>query len=249
MWQAIGSSVRGSGHTTTNLPCQDAHCFRISNDCIVVTVADGLGSAAKSEQGAKIAAETSLETIVEALGDEQLRGSSSWVKLLSQSFEQARRNIEQQAELDGLSLHSFGTTLIVVVATSGWLAVGHIGDGAVVASLEDGELITFSPPQRGEYCNEVKPLTASDALDLIQFSVEPVKVSGVAVFTDGLQSVSMDLVKNTPYAPFFIPLFEVISREVNTAVVSQQLSDFLNSERICERTDDDKTLVVFGNLQ
>jgi hypothetical protein len=51
-----------------------------------------------------------------------------------------------------------------------------------------------------------------------------------------------------PYAPSFTPLFEGIGQLIDTDETSDQRADFLSSERVCAKTDDDETLVVVGEV-
>ena len=52
----FGSSVRGPMHYENGLPCQDASAFDIIHPhSVVIAVADGLGSAARSDVGAEAA--------------------------------------------------------------------------------------------------------------------------------------------------------------------------------------------------
>src|SRR4028119_2107946 len=63
-WQVVGASVIGTSHEKRSQPCQDAHCWRLlPHGVLVASVADGAGSAALAEVGAKIAVEGVVETI------------------------------------------------------------------------------------------------------------------------------------------------------------------------------------------
>lgn len=249
MWQVIGASTQGTSHIRFGSPCQDAHGYQVLENCVIAAVADGLGSAAKSDEGAKLAIGKTLDELVQALAGNQPDNTENWIQALSNAFAQARQSLEQTAETSGLPLREYGTTLIAVVVTPNWLAVGHIGDGAVVALIEDDTLETVSAPQRGEYANEVTPLTAQNALDFVRFSARPISVKAVALLSDGLQNLSINAATRTPYAPFFTPFFDAIGQVIDIDETSKQLADFLDSERICSKTDDDKTLVVVGKVQ
>ncbi|NJK69758.1 MAG: protein phosphatase 2C domain-containing protein, partial [Microcoleus sp. SU_5_3] len=55
-WQVVAASVTGTSHEKRSQPCQDAHCWRLlPNNVLAAAVADGAGSAALAEIGAKIA--------------------------------------------------------------------------------------------------------------------------------------------------------------------------------------------------
>ncbi len=248
MWQVIAASSRGTSHVQIGSPCQDAYGYRILENCVIATVADGLSSAKKSDEGAKLAVDTIIDVLKNALAVNHPIHSESWKQILASAFNHTRERLEQTAKITGIPLQEYDTTLLVVVITPNWLTVGHVGDGAVVALMENEILETISPPQRGEYANEVTPLTDQKALDAVRFYVRSIPVKAVALLSDGLQSLSINLATGTPYKPFFAPLFESLCQPIDTAETSLQLAEFLNSERICLKTDDDKTLLVVGKI-
>jgi hypothetical protein len=47
-----------------------------------------------------------------------------------------------------------------------------------------------------------------------------------------------------PHLPFFRPFFEFVEHVPDETERKQQLLNFLESPRVCSRTDDDKTLVI-----
>ncbi|MCX7596021.1 MAG: hypothetical protein N2235_20150, partial [Fischerella sp.] len=87
---------------------------------------------------------------------------------------------------------------------------------------------------------------APDALTLAHFSACQSSVKAVALLTDGLQNLSLNLAAGTPFRPFFAPFFDAVTKSLDSAEASRQLAEFLGSERVCARTDDDKTLIVIG---
>ena len=46
------------------------------------------------------------------------------------------------------------------------------------------------------------------------------------------------------HGPFFKPMFENLRRAPNGDILRDSLSAFLNSSRVNERTDDDKTILL-----
>jgi hypothetical protein len=248
MWQVVGASTLGTSHIRADVPCQDAHGYRISSDLVIAAVADGLGSAARSDEGAKLAVETALDALSKALATTRPDNPEDWTRVLQDAFLQARECLQEAAEKSAAPLRDYGTTLIAVAIAEDWLAVGHIGDGAVVAALDDGTVETVSTPQRGEYANEVAPLTAADALELVRFSVRKGSLRALALLTDGLQNLCINAATARPYEPFFAPFFDAIGQEIDTVEVSHQLACFLGTESVCRKTDDDKTLVVVGKI-
>ncbi|MGH2523940.1 MAG: protein phosphatase 2C domain-containing protein, partial [Anaerolineales bacterium] len=134
--------------------------------------------------------------------------------------------------------------LTCVAASEAGLAVGQLGDGVAVAGLEPGELFIAAPPQRGEYANETYFLTQAEALQQVDVRYYPRPVRMVAAMTDGLTRLAVQMALNEPHLPFFQPLLAFAAGADDEAEAQSQLAAFLASERVCARTDDDKTLVL-----
>lgn len=141
-----------------------------------------------------------------------------------------------------LRLHDFATTLLLAVVTTQWVAVAQVGDGAAVIHDAAGVLQSLTVPDHGEYLNETVFVTSSDYLERAQYATyRHDGLRGVALLTDGLEMLALDLATNAAHAPFFAPLFAFAAVPDAT---EEELTAFLDSERVCARTDDDKTLVL-----
>ena len=134
----IGASVAGTSHIERNLPCQDAHLWReLPNGQLIIAVADGAGSAARSAQGAALGVQqaiTSMSTILDVVTPST---DEMWRALLAQTFSDARRVVEQLAAKENNALRDYATTLLCVVLTPTNLVVGQVGDGFAVARADD----------------------------------------------------------------------------------------------------------------
>jgi hypothetical protein len=135
-------------------------------------------------------------------------------------------------------------TLIAVVATPELIAVAQIGDGAAVAGDRAGNAIALTVPPCGEYINETIFLISPNAIETAQFQVLREKLRHLAVFSDGLQMLALKIPEGTPHGPFFAPLFRFSGEWKEEEDAKQQLESFLRSPRVCERTDDDLTLLL-----
>lgn len=237
-WRVYGASVRGTSHTRSGLPCQDAHDWRLFENGVACAVADGLGSAARADEGAQIAVAAALDVLATATD------ATTAESLMREAFAAARRALVQSSE-EG-NLRDFATTLLLAAASANWTAVGQIGDGAVVGRWSDGRLETLSLPQRGEYANETIPLTADDALEHLRVAVWPTSVAALMLFSDGLQALALDLASSQPFEPFFAPFEKALADPFDATTTGERLENFLASPRVCTRTDDDKTLLVAG---
>ncbi len=246
-WVVVAASVQGTRHIQATLPCQDAHAYRAFSDSILIAaVADGLGTALFAQAGARLAVDCAVSSIEQALMQAIPCDESAWNQLIRDCFLAARARLEEEAQASQAALRDYSTTLVLVVITGEWLVTGQIGDGAVVALLDEGELIMASSPQNEEYVNVTFPLTMPDMIDIAQFKACPAKVKALALMTDGMQHVSIRSVDHTPHPPFFEPLFRQLPSVKDTHKASLNLAEFMASPAISAHTDDDKTLVLIG---
>lgn len=250
MWQIIGASVKGSSHYRTGLPCQDFHDHEILDNFAVASVADGLGSAQKSDEGSKIAVRTSIEYIKSYIQNHEKDNcnETDWNIAVLNAFIEARKKLSEIAQAYNLPVKYFATTLLIALMTPNLVITGHIGDGAIIARFNDTSIRTISAPERGEYANEVMPVTSSNALDSIRINTFT-SIDALALLTDGIQHLTMNLSENRPFVPFFEPFFNAITSKMNIKENKTKLAEFLNSDMINSKTDDDKTLVIIGLLE
>jgi hypothetical protein len=183
-----------------------------------------------------------LDAVETALAEGLPGDEAGWQMILTEAFREARQALTQLAQ--DLPLRDFAATLICAVAWDEGLAVGQIGDGVAVARDEDEALFAATQPQRGEYANETLFLTMDDALEQVQVQVHLQAVEALALTTDGLFRLALDVATNTPHPPFFHPLLTFAAQAQDKATAEMQLAAFMASERVCARTDDDKTLVL-----
>jgi protein phosphatase 2C-like protein len=240
-WRNLAASVIGSSHTTQNLPCQDAHSIaNLDDGTLIVAVADGAGSAKRSEEGARCAVATSVEYLRKCLESTRAATSEEYEAILSAAIEHARVALQEIAP--GVQFNDVATTLLLTIVSDRWLSTIQVGDGAVVCRHVSGTLQVLSELGRSEFINETTFLTSSDYLNHIhRVTLPSEEVSGLAMFSDGIQLLAIRYADNTAHVPFFEPLFRFASDPTST---DSELEEFLRSERVCERTDDDKTLIL-----
>ena len=244
-WQVLGAAVTGVSHRRTGLACQDAVDFRtLPGGALLIAQADGAGSAARSEQGARWAVAEALHALEAGLRKCPPGDPAGWEGLLRGAFEAASRSLHQLADADCEPVRAFDTTLSCVACLDGWLAAGQVGDGLVVARDSYGGLSAVTRPQKGEYANETTFLTRPEALETLEIQVTGQPVSALAVMSDGLVRLAMSFPSGIPHEPFFDPLFAFAASAEDPSLASSRLADFLDSERVSARTDDDKSLVI-----
>jgi hypothetical protein len=238
-WRVAAACATGASHLRTGTPCQDAFAVDRIGQTLLLFAADGAGSAARADVGSRLAVEAALAAARIDLGSGEPLYASGWRAVLERTVRAARTRLEAE---EG-PLRDLSTTLLGVLWSPAYVAALQIGDGWIVAERERS-LEALIPPIKGEYFNETVFLTSSGFAEHAQYVLlESEDVTGLAVLTDGLEMVSMDLVDGIPHEPFFRSMF-ALAREEETAAAESELGRFLRSERICERTDDDKTLIL-----
>lgn len=229
----VGASVAGSSHRRDALPCQDAFAFRIEGGRVAMAVADGLGSAARADEGARVAVDAACEAL-DAACDLEAAARAMAVA--------ARAALEEHAVLEGCDLRDLACTLITVAATVGGAAAAHVGDGAAVVETDDG-IALLSPPGPSEYVDEVDPITADGWEERVRVGRLETGVRAVAVLTDGCQRAALRP-DGEPSAGFFAPLFSYVAESADPAEAEQDLVTLLDGAKMSEHSDDDKTLVL-----
>lgn len=246
MWKYICASVVGTSHLDSGLPCQDdcyVNNFGENSSGIICVVADGAGSAINGGIGAELAClvcgsaieNTISEKDISSINNEDVIG---WVKEIQAS-------IKQLSESHELKVRDYACTLLGAVINKKNAIFFQIGDGSIVASSQDIQGVVFWP-ESGEYANMTYFVTDDNALCNLQISIVKTNISKVALFTDGLQRLALSFETMTPHLPFFEPMFRALikANQTESEKLQYQLSEYLNSPVINERTDDDKTLVL-----
>lgn len=244
-WNIIGVSVQGTSHQKSKTPCQDAHGYIVlPNGTILVAIADGAGSAERSDEGSQCAVTSAITSMKIALGDKYPEEKTEWQRLMTDVFRDARQSIVQLSETENIPLRDLATTLSCAVVSDKWLTVGQIGDGIVVAQGENEKLFSATQPQKGEYASETFFLTMDEILKRVEIHVYSQSVQTLALMTDGIIRLATDVSNNEPFLPFFKPLLRLVAQLDDETEAQKQLKKFLASDRVCARTDDDKTLVL-----
>ena len=243
MWRAVGTSVAGTSHIKLNVPCQD-HCAyqRItigSAQALLVAIADGAGSASLSDIGARAAVDHLLGVIPAELTDVLQLNED----LLKRWLASTRRHLDDVASDCGADLRELACTILVGVLGEFASFFAQIGDGAWIVQ-RGTEYFAATWPSDGEYVNETTFLTSPAWAESIKSRTVLGRMSAAAGFTDGLQRLALQFDSQSVHVPFFDPLFAVLRSADDETTLISPLIEFLSSDRIAERTDDDKTLVL-----
>jgi len=241
-WRAIGASVRGTSHLRGDLPCQDAHAVRrLPGGALALAVADGAGSVAHAEAGARAAATAAVDALAASAATV---GDGGWTALLDAALAAALNAVESAAAQRGVDARELSTTLIACVATADGVMVAQVGDGAVIVA-DDAGMRAITAPTSGEFANETVFLTSPGAIAAAQRASWRGQARHLAAFSDGLQGLALKLPGRTPHEPFFAPLFAFAAQAGGGAGDAEaQLRDFLSGPKVTARSDDDIPLVL-----
>ncbi|MFH1893789.1 MAG: PP2C family serine/threonine-protein phosphatase [Candidatus Zixiibacteriota bacterium] len=243
-WRVSGASVIGTNHKRFEIPCQDAFAYQESEGGILlVAVADGAGSKFRSGEGAQHAVETMVTALEEGVSSGRVLDDEVRRAIIFDAYERARSCLQKISEREEELLSAFATTLTCVLAASEWISVGQVGDGVVVYATTHDKYKTAIKPQKGEYANATYFLSDPGALSRVEVHHVNQPVEFVAVMTDGLLRLATLRPDYTPYEKFFQPV-KTFLLDDGVSEKDSRLADFLDSERVCSLTDDDKTLVI-----
>ncbi len=209
---------------------------------LVVCVADGAGSANFSHFGAERACSTFRELI--ARDGSQLSADGGVFSRLAISWcHEIRSAIEHEAIARNVALRQLACTFIGAIVLEEQAFFLQVGDGAVVVHFDEGfEAVCW--PQSGEYANTTNFITDNTIEDLVFARALDKRVSKLAMFTDGLERLILRFADEAVHEPFLLPLFESLKSATDERDLCQPLHDWLQSDPVNERTDDDKTLVL-----
>jgi hypothetical protein len=259
-WRVTAAAVAGGHHMRTATGCQDAFAVRTDEDLLVVAMADGGSSARLAGVGAHTAAALALETAWRRLrtpgrpappddGPGWAAHLQDVLAVVLETFGGFARDASRTV-LGAAEPAALGTTLTLLVVRMPWVAAVAVGDGFVVIRRRDEHLDLLLPPDDAVARDPGTPLghtvfvTSALARQRARTLVARLPdLSGVAVSTDGLSELGLVYersVAQRPHAPFFRPIFT----RVGTAGEEMLLVRLLASERVCQLTTDDKTLVV-----
>lgn len=179
---SYGFSVQGKSHIDKGGVCQDANIVK-KLDCGLhfAAVADGVGSAAKSDVGSKLA----VGFLYEYCNRKILAGTAieDVEDILSEGYSYTLTQIKEYSQNNNIAIDAFDTTMSAVIYDGCSLAYGHAGDGGIVAKYLDGSIQAVTARQKGVDGISVRPLRAGDSS--WEFGSVS-KIASVLLLTDGM---------------------------------------------------------------
>jgi hypothetical protein len=247
-WKVIGKSVTGTGHVAVGKVCEDAICFQVVRDSnneevLLCCISDGAGSAAHAATASAYCAESGVALLQRKIAE----GSNITEALAYEVAEELHDGIKQLAAANNAPMSDFYGTFLGCCITNERAIFFQIGDGAIIRNDGDGFYSTIWWPQTGEYYNFTEFLGDEAYLKHLQVMLIHEKIDELAIFTDGIQLLTLNFDSQTVHQPFFINMFKHLRIAATTErlqALSTQLEGYLGSDAMNNRTDDDKTLLL-----
>ncbi|MFC5861763.1 PP2C family serine/threonine-protein phosphatase [Acidicapsa dinghuensis] len=224
--------------------CQDAHrcAYAADVDRLVCIVSDGAGSASRSAEASRLVCDRIAFNITRAPEDDV--HTSGFAK---RAVSELRLDLEELAEASDLPLREFACTVLVAIISDNICTFWQIGDGAICfRCAETEEYRVAFWPNKGEYANMTFFVTDANVTDELEFDSLDLRVADVALFSDGLERLALDFKTREAHPKFFAGFFPYLYGEPAGEVlgIQTQLEQFLGSDRVNAKTDDDKTLIL-----
>ncbi|MEZ1314806.1 PP2C family serine/threonine-protein phosphatase [Pseudomonas fluorescens] len=244
-WRWAAASCVGTSHMRMGTRKQDAYTvMRISPHTFCAVVSDGAGSASYGGQGASLLCRSLMADFRtwfehhDDLPDGEV--ILCWI-------DQVRDRLSEAAARRGVTRRQFAATLVMLVVFKNCVLALQIGDSALVAR-KDGVWEALCWPENGEFASTTYFVTDDPEVRLHTFHLD-LEYDAFALFSDGLESVALEHATQRPFARFFDPMIKPVDQvegEGRLVELSGALARYLDSPAFCERTDDDKTLILIS---
>lgn len=244
-WRWASASVIGTSHIQNGDRLQDAYAVaEVGNRCILAVVSDGAGSAKFGAYGAWLTCRFLSVRFREWVpanpdlpSDEDL---TDWI-------DELRDRISAIATQRQSSPRQFAATLAAIVVTPDEAVTLHVGDSAVVGR-KGTEWDVLCWPENGEYASSTYFIT-DDPEPRLSITRRPREHDAFALFSDGVGDLALSHLEQNAHPRFFDPMFRPVdaaSGEGRLIELSAKLATYLAGPSVCERTDDDKTLILIS---
>jgi serine/threonine protein phosphatase PrpC len=240
----VAASATGSQHIQHDEEGQDSFFVGSRLDgALIAVAADGAGSAQHGKEGSTLAVNALVSSIVEAVLPVS---DDDWHNTMLTWLEDVRYALQARAKSQDYSLYDLSSTLLAVIVTLTHIVALQVGDGAIVIKENKNDFVFATHAFHGEYAGETIFITSDDYASSVSTAIiTRQEKTDIAIMTDGLESVAIEQKANRVFAPFFTELFHFVrTSDTSTQQKCLQLTDFLSSERINQRTNDDKTLIL-----
>lgn len=225
---------------------QDAFLVtKLDHDKVFAVVSDGAGSAKFGRYGARLICRFFAKRLIawfqsnsEFPSDEELR---HWI-------DDVRDRTAIIAKKRDTTPRNFAATFAAIIAGHGEALTLQIGDSSIVGRVnEEWEVLCW--PENGEYASSTFFYT-DDPEPRVNMVRHTRNYDAFALFSDGVGDLALSHSMKAAYPRFFGPMISPVDASCGNgclSYLSDKLSSYLSSSTVCERTDDDKTLILISN--
>lgn len=260
LWIAMDEAVVGLSHRAKNLPCQDA-AQAVNRPRPMVVVADGAGSSAVSEIGARAVVSGTIRLLdtLEKQMAELLDSNDPCPEAPARTLglllvKHAIGLLKDLATEHRREMRDFRCTFLVMVVGKTRLLWVKVGDGALVIEKMkvlttpneplqqlQAELSSLGELGKGEFANQTQFLDAITPTEVQVGLLESKEITGIAVMSDG---AAERLVSNDGYrvAPRVSTLLQQLRED---KLRRQALTQMFYEEVFCKgTTGDDRSIAL-----
>ena len=252
-WRVAAATAAGVSHSRDNIPNQDAVSYRMvqvgHGQVAVIAVADGAGSASRSDEGSQIAVSAAVSTIVDGINTQPAAAFSEPIAelLTRDAIKQAKVAVERYGRRNNVPTRALASTLIVAFASDSLVTAAQVGDGAVLAfNIGSGVARTMCEAHSGEYANETTFITSRSRPHEIASvgHASGYDYDCLALITDGLQNLALKMPERAAFMGFWNPILNDLAQTDEPEAVPKRLHAFISGERVQSRTTDDVTIAI-----
>ena len=244
-WRWASASVIGTSHIRNSARLQDAYAVsELGKGGLFAVVSDGAGSTKFGAYGAWLSCRFLSVRFREWVHENHSLPANDD---LSNWIDELRVRISAIAARRDTVPRQFAATLAAIAVVEEEAVSLHIGDSAIVGRSGE-EWVSLCWPENGEYASSTYFITdePKPRLNITRHSSE---YDALALLSDGVGDLALSHLEHTAHPRFFAPMIrpvDVALGEGRLAELSNKLATHLASPAICERTDDDKTLILIS---
>jgi hypothetical protein len=246
-WKYLCKKSIGSSHLRLGKPCEDFISCELINldnsEVLVCCISDGAGSAKYASEAASLVTKTTILQLKKLVSDNIEINTGLIIGLAESLYD----NLQIQASALNVNLNEFSCTYLGCVLYETNSILFQIGDGLIIREDNCGNYTSIWLPENGEYSNTTTFLIDDPFFGNLRIMELNQPINEIAITTDGLQTLILNNQTNSIHQPFFLELFKWI-RLANTQEkineLGEKLEEYLSSQIINSRTDDDKTLFL-----
>lgn len=245
-WRHAVAGAIGSAHLLNGLPCQDAWGSTVAREALIVAISDGAGTACRSHDGSKLAVNCALNFFAKFINEAEDIGRT--VRQLDHSWgvqmlDEVRDCFQSYADFENINISDLSATLLVAVFHEQRSVFYQIGDGAWCVHF-CGVLGAATWPTQGEFAGQTAFVTSSRSAEWLQYSAVEGRIDSAIGMSDGLERLALNFSQQTPHDRFYDPMVSKLKDSPGSTELQTSLELFLASERVCQRTDDDKSIAI-----